>query len=81
MMRKGRHAPFSKKTHGAGHLLAIEKNRKSHCARGHEFTAQNTGRHRKGSRYCKQCHKAASDKYYRTHTRLAVTAQNAGAAE
>ena len=37
----------------------------SHCVRGHEFTAENTGRRADGSgRYCITCHREASRRNY-----------------
>jgi len=28
---------------------------KTHCKHGHEYTASNTGRHKNGRRYCREC--------------------------
>jgi HNH endonuclease len=45
---------------------AAENARKTHCARGHEFTAENTYIW-KGGRYCKACHYVRSKKWRLTH--------------
>lgn len=47
-----------------------KRKQRTHCARGHEFTAENTG-HRmcdgRPARYCKACAKARRAVYDRTH--------------
>jgi hypothetical protein len=35
----------------------------THCRRGHEFDAQNTGRNALGHRFCKTCQRLASRRY------------------
>lgn len=34
-----------------------DRNRTSHCPKGHEYTPENTYRHPKGWRYCRECHR------------------------
>lgn len=43
-----------------GSGFAGENARKTHCKRGHEFTAENTREHGKGNRACKLCEKLRS---------------------
>ena len=38
--------------------------RKTHCISGHPFNAENTGRTKKGGRYCKPCARAAARRAY-----------------
>lgn len=42
----------------------------THCPRGHEYTEANTGRTRRGSRYCKRCNVDRVSAYQREHGRL-----------
>lgn len=35
-----------------------KKAKQTHCVRGHQFTAENTGRKPNGTRFCKECHRA-----------------------
>jgi hypothetical protein len=37
--------------------------KKTHCKTGHPFDEENTGYQKSGKRYCKECQKAASNKY------------------
>jgi hypothetical protein len=39
---------------------AYQNKRKTHCLRGHEYTAENTGHHKNGGRFCKTCRRASA---------------------
>lgn len=38
-----------------GRTFSSLNSRKTHCKHGHEFNSENTGRTKKGGRYCKPC--------------------------
>lgn len=40
---------------------------KASCLRGHEFSAENTGRTRDGRRFCRACDRARKDKHLKSH--------------
>ena len=49
--------------------------RNTHCPSGHEFTPENTARHRRdSSRYCKICNRSRSSENYRTKFSAAARA-------
>jgi len=47
--------------------------KRTHCARGHEFTPENTVVRRNGSRGCRQCRRENGDKARATRTAAAAT--------
>lgn len=40
-----------------------ERDVKTHCVNGHEFTDENSGRTNKGQRFCKTCARATKERY------------------
>lgn len=49
----------------AGFMALVDSRREqTHCIHGHEYTDENTGRDRKGKRYCKSCNRQRSRSYH-----------------
>ncbi len=71
MRQNGIH-PWKDKTHSEITKLKISETlkNKTHCKRGHEFTAENTAIiKRTGQRLCRECHRARGRKSYRNKQR------------
>lgn len=43
---------------------------KTHCLRGHEFTAENTETRRNGGRRCRECHRTDENMRYRSGRKI-----------
>lgn len=52
---------------------ALGKDRKTHCANGHEYTPENSGRDSAGWRFCRTCNRDRSKNYMRRKRRRGRT--------